>query len=146
MVLAAGNTFAVVDLHEFASAEDQERYYRLIDELRCPKCQNQNLSGSDSMIAKDLRDQLFRLIGEGKSDNEIKDFMVERYGDYVLYRPRVNSATIGLWAGPFVFLLLGLAIVVTVVRRKSKTAAAIEPISAAEQAKLDAMLKQNLRD
>ncbi len=74
---------AAVDVREFDNETDRARYQSFIDELRCPKCQNQNLAGSDAPIAKDLRDQVYRLIEEGRSDKEIVDFMVERYGDSI---------------------------------------------------------------
>src|SRR5690625_1667978 len=86
--------------YEFDNEVDRKRYVSFIEEMRCPKCQNQNLSGSDSPIAADLRRELYFLIQDGRSDMEIVDFMVERYGEYILYRPRLSSATVLLWFGP----------------------------------------------
>ena len=79
----------------------------LIDELRCPKCQNQNLSGSDADIAADLRRELHRLLLAGKTDREIITFMVDRYGDFILYRPRLQMNTSLLWFAPVILLLSG---------------------------------------
>jgi cytochrome c-type biogenesis protein CcmH len=83
------------------------RYLALIREIRCPKCLNESIADSSAPVAADLRREVRRLMGEGKSDDEVKTFMSSRYGDFVLYRPRVNETTWALWAGPFVFLLIG---------------------------------------
>ncbi len=104
---------AVVEVAEFKTPEEETRYKSLIAELRCPKCQNQNLLDSDAPIAADLRRKTRHLIEQGKSDQEVKTYMLERYGDFVLYKPRFTSATAVLWLGPFlllavvVFMLLG---------------------------------------
>lgn len=98
---------AVVETYEFDDEVQRKRYNQFIDELRCPKCQNQNLSGSDAPIAKDLRRELHRLIIDGRADQEITQFMVDRYGDFVLYRPQFNAKTALLWASPILLLLIG---------------------------------------
>lgn len=136
---------AVVDVYEFQTPEDEARYEYLIDELRCPKCQNQNLSGSDSQIANDLRRELRRMITEGQSDSEIKDFMVARYGDYVLYRPRLTSKTYALWFGPIALLGLGAFVLILIVRSRGKAQSAsvnssATPMSDEEQQALQSML------
>jgi cytochrome c-type biogenesis protein CcmH len=145
------SALAVVDLHEFESAEQEKRYQQLASELRCPKCQNQNLTGSDSQIAKDLRREVYRLVLEGKSNNEIKDFMVARYGDYVLYNPRLQSNTYVLWFAPVALLLIGMIVVAQIViRRRPKAVVAdvsvasessTEELSSEEQTRLKAMLE-----
>ncbi len=112
------SSFAVVETYEFDSEATRERYQVFIQELRCPKCQNQNLSGSDSAIAADLRRELYRLLEEGRSDDEIVDFMVSRYGQYILYKPRVNTSTYLLWFAPAVMLLLGIVVLMVIVRRR----------------------------
>lgn len=112
-------TLAVVDLYEFENEQLRERYNVLVAELRCPKCQNQNLAGSDSPIAKDLRRELHRMLQESQSDDEIKSFMVARYGDYVLYRPEVKSSTYLLWLGPFILLAFGALGIVIVLKQRS---------------------------
>lgn len=83
------------------------RYIALIREIRCPKCLNESIADSDAPVAADLRREVRRLMGEGASDDDVKTFLAERYGEFVLYRPRVTRATLALWAGPFVFLLIG---------------------------------------
>jgi cytochrome c-type biogenesis protein CcmH len=105
--LAAG---AVIETYQFDTPLQQQRYHAFIEELRCPKCQNQNLSGSDSAISKDLRRQLHSMIMEGKSDIEITQYMVARYGDFILYRPRFSSQTAVLWLMPLGLLALGLLV------------------------------------
>lgn len=106
-----------IDTFSFATPELRERFYRLSDELRCPKCQNQNLSGSNADIAKDLRTEIHRLLHEDKTDAEIKDYMVERYGEFVLYRPRFSRQNLALWLLPPTLLLTGLIALFLLVRR-----------------------------
>jgi cytochrome c-type biogenesis protein CcmH len=91
----------------FADPALNERYLNLIREIRCPLCQNESIADSEAPVAADLRREVRRLMGEGSSDDEIKDFLSARYGDFVLYRPRLNEATWALWAGPFLFLVIG---------------------------------------
>ncbi len=95
-----------------------ERYLSLIREIRCPKCLNESIADSDAPVAADLRREVRRLMGDGKSDGEIKDFLSARYGDFVLYRPRVTETTWALWAGPFVFLLIGGIVFWRIVRSR----------------------------
>jgi len=101
---------AAIDAYPFPNAELQERHNTLIEELRCPQCLNTNLAGSDSMIARDLRREVHRMLLDGKSDDEILDFMHQRYGDFILYEPRLQIGTYVLWFGPL-FLLLVVLIV-----------------------------------
>ncbi len=138
---------AVVETYEFDSEADRERYHQFVDELRCPKCQNQNLAGSNAPIAEDLRGELHRLLEEGRSDEEIVNFMVDRYGDFVLYRPRFNAETAVLWLAPAGFLLAGLAVVVAIYRRQRQPERVAEddaplPLSDDEQERLRRLLAQ----
>ncbi|HZL92988.1 MAG TPA: cytochrome c-type biogenesis protein, partial [Vicinamibacterales bacterium] len=80
------------------------RYVALVREIRCPKCLNESIADSDAPVAADLRREVRRLIGEGASDEDVKSFLSARYGEFILYRPRLNQTTFALWAGPFVFL------------------------------------------
>lgn len=111
-------SMAAIDVHEFDNEVDRKRYQSFIDEMRCPKCQNQNLSGSDSPIAMDLRRELYLMIEDGKSDKEIVDFMVERYGEFILYRPRVTSSTLLLWGAPIFLLIAGIILLLLIVRKR----------------------------
>ncbi|GAA6203702.1 cytochrome c-type biogenesis protein [Thalassotalea sp. SU-HH00458] len=106
------------DTYVFHDEVTEIRYKSLVKELRCPKCQNQNLADSNSPIAADLRREVYQLLEQGKSDGEIVDFMVKRYGEFVLYRPKVSSLTYILWFGPAFLLLIGVIVVVQILRKK----------------------------
>ena len=130
--------FSAIDAYEFSDPQTQERYRNLVDELRCPQCLNTNLAGSDSMIAKDLRREIHRQLQDGKSDDEIRQFMYERYGDFILYRPRVNENTALLWFGPLLLLVLGLWLLHRFVFQRSKDS--VIDLSDEEQSKLQELL------
>lgn len=145
LLLVSGMVQAAIDTYEFRDQDTRERFTALAAELRCPKCQNQNIADSNSPIAKDLRDELHRMLETGASDDQIVDFMVTRYGEFVLYRPRVSSQTYLLWYGPAALLLIGV-VVVLLVSGKRKSAARDKPasgLSAQEQQRLDELLKQD---
>ena len=139
-----------VDTYSFSKPEYQIRFQDMAKILRCPKCQNQNLADSNSIISQDLRRQLHRLIEEGRSDEQIIEYMVMRYGDYVLYKPKFDKVTYFLWLGPFGFAALGLLILIIVVvrqRRKRGQSSEIDineqTLNVTEQAKLDKILKKS---
>ncbi|QHQ40774.1 cytochrome c-type biogenesis protein CcmH [Microbulbifer hydrolyticus] len=136
---------ASVEVEPLSSRELQARYEVLIEEMRCPKCQNQNLAGSDSMVATDLRREIRRLLEEGFSDREINDYMVARYGDFVLYRPPLQRNTLALWLAPGVFAALGLlTLIMIVVRSRSgrggQQGEASDELSVEEQRRLAQLL------
>lgn len=103
----------------FRDQAEARRFHALTEELRCVKCQNQSLADSNAQIARDLRDEVLELMRQGKTDAEIKDFLVARYGEFVLYRPQVESSTWLLWFGPALVLLAGGFIVAGLVRRRA---------------------------
>ena len=103
----AASAFAIDTEVAFDDPVLQERYRSLISEIRCPKCLNESIAESDAPVAADLRREVRRLIGEGKSDDDVRSFLAARYGEFVLYRPRMSETTVALWAGPFVFLVIG---------------------------------------
>lgn len=117
--MSASRAFAVIDVFEFSDPQQEARYKHFISVLRCPKCQNQNLAGSDSAISGDLRKELYRLLEEGSSDEEIIRFMTERYGDFVLYDPPVRKETGLLWFAPLFLFLAGLVFVFFHIRSRS---------------------------
>ena len=129
-----------VDTYEFQDEVTKIRFQALSKELRCPKCQNQNLSGSNSPIAADLRRELYELLQQGKADIEIVNFMVDRYGEFVLYRPRVSQLTYVLWFGPAILILFGIIIVIVIVRRKPVPKEALL-LTKAQQEKLNSLTK-----
>ena len=94
LLVIQSSTFAQVDTFEFENNEQQSRFRQLSDELRCPMCQNTNLSGSTGGVAEDLRREIHRMILEGMSNEEIEQFMFERYGDFIFYRPRLRAETV----------------------------------------------------
>jgi len=97
----------------------EQRLISISEEMRCLVCQNESLAGSRSDLANDLRREIRTLIKEGKSDDQIRNFMVERYGDFVLYRPPVKPITWLLWIGPFIILLMGIVGLLTYLRRRN---------------------------
>lgn len=99
---------AAIDVYEFDNETQEHRYRQLIDEFRCPKCQNQNLAGSDAPIAQDLKQKTYDLIMQGQSDQQIREYMFERYGDFISYKPPVRPSTWILWFFPPVLLLMAL--------------------------------------
>jgi len=113
---------ATIDAFEFSDPEYETRFHQLNHVLRCPKCQNQNISDSDAPLAADLRHEVYRMLEEGRSDDQVVDFMVTRYGDFVLYRPRVNSMTWVLWYGPYVLLGIGIFVIVLISHKRRKSA------------------------
>lgn len=145
LLLCAGVAQAAIDTYEFNDEATRERFTALAAELRCPKCQNQNIADSNSPIAKDLRDELHRMLETGASDGEIVDFMVTRYGEFVLYRPRMSNQTYLLWYGPAALLVIGIVVVLLVSgKRKSKAGAKGDSgLSEQEQQRLDELLKQD---
>ncbi len=121
LVLVPGLLLAsAIEPLPFANELEERRFRHLAEELRCTVCQNQSLADSDAPLARDLRRELFTLIRDGQSDMEIREFMVSRYGDFVLYRPPLATHTILLWAGPIVLLLGSLIGVSLVIRRRSQ--------------------------
>lgn len=112
------SAFAIDSGKAFDDPEMQARYERLIAETRCVTCQNQSIKDSNAFIAADLRREIQRLMSEGKSDEEISEFLVTRYGDFVLYRPRMAGKTMLLWIAPFAFVLFALFAFVRVLRHR----------------------------
>ncbi len=102
---------------QFTDRAEEKRFHALVSELRCVMCQNQSLADSNAQIAHDLRREVLNLMREGRSDAEVKQFLVARYGEFVLYRPRVEATTWLLWFGPALLLLVGGVVVARVVRR-----------------------------
>lgn len=140
-----GMAQASIDTYEFSSQAQRERYRTLVEELRCPKCQNQNIADSDAPIAMDMRDEIFKKLEEGQSNEQIVEFLVDRYGDFVRYKPPVNKKTLILWYGPAAFLTFGFAMVAMIVirRRSTRTEQNEQQLSSDEKARLSDILKQD---
>ncbi len=118
LVLLNPSIYAAVEVKTFETPQQELRYKKLIEELRCLVCQNQNLAGSDAGLAQDLRKQVYKMISAGNSDEEILDFMVTRYGDFVLYRPPFKAATFLLWVGPFIIFAIALLVLIRFIRQR----------------------------
>lgn len=141
LLLLSFSSFAAIEVHEFDNDVDRQRYQTFIDEMRCPKCQNQNLAGTNSPIAEDLRRELVFMIKDGKSDKEIVDFMVERYGEFILYRPRLSPATMLLWGAPVFLLVFGVIMLLLIVRKRRRLNVAVDAgLSSTERERLANLL------
>ena len=120
-MVSRGTVLASIDAYPFPNKELTDRYEKLISELRCPQCLNTNLAGSDAMIAQDLRREVHRMLIEGKTNEEVLDFMYYRYGDFVLYNPRFDLKTLALWLSPFLLFILSGFIWLKTVRTEKET-------------------------
>lgn len=109
LLLLSLPAFAVIDAYEFKDPVQEQRFRQLTGELRCPKCQNQTIADSNAPLSQDLRQRVFEMIQQGRSDAEIVDFMVARYGDFITYRPPLKPTTWVLWFGPLA-VLAGVAL------------------------------------
>ena len=128
------SSFAVVNghLYPFDNDVDKERFDVLAEDLRCPKCQNQNLADSYAPVAGDMRDKVYELMVEGQSDDEIVNYLVDRYGDFVRYNPPVQENTFFLWFAPGVMVLIAFIMIISLARGRKET----QPLSEEEEAKL----------
>ena len=138
---------AAIDTYEFKNDAERDRFRELTKELRCPKCQNQDIADSNAPIATDLRREIFRMLGEGKDNQQIIDFMVDRYGDFVRYKPALTGKTAILWFGPLVLLLGGFVVIGVIVgRRRTRRATRTDTLSAEERQRLDTLLDKTKDD
>lgn len=118
---------------EFSDESLRVRYQQLIQELRCPKCQNQNLADSNAPISLDLRAQVQELLEQGMSDREIKDYLSARYSDFILYRPDVNKTTWLLWGAPVLFMLLGAGAAYSLYRQNNRVSSGVVIVDSSEE-------------
>lgn len=147
MLVVTAHATAVIETYQFSDPALEERYQLLSAELRCPKCQNQNIADSNAPISQDLRKLLYEQLEAGASDEEILDYMVARYGEFVRYRPRFDGATAILWLAPVLLLLLGAVIVVVTLRgRKAGAGVAAVELDSAEQQRLEELMKRAEQD
>ncbi|MBO9494440.1 cytochrome c-type biogenesis protein CcmH [Thalassotalea sp. G20_0] len=145
-----GTAYGVIDSYEFSTPEQEQRFFELTNELRCPKCQNQSIGDSNAPIAQDLRREVHRLLNEGADNQTVIDFMLARYGDFVLYKPRIAGVNLVLWLGPLLLLLAGLIVLIVVVRKHKATASESAPAAPdqhnADKELLDKKLNRFLTD
>lgn len=143
-LLLANMAVASTAVVEFSDESLRIRYQQLVQELRCPKCQNQNLADSNSPISEDLRAQVHRLLEQGMTDREIKDYLKSRYSEFILYRPEVNQNTWLLWAAPVLFLLFGLWVLYRMYFNRPSSDLSVaqnDQLSSVDQQRLDRLLR-----
>ncbi len=145
------STYAAIDVYDFDSPQQEAQYRGLIEELRCPKCQNQNLAGSDAPIAQDLKQKTYDLVKDGRSDGEIRVYMQDRYGDFISYKPPVRPSTWILWFFPPLLLIALIGGWFWQSKRRQavarggsgvKTESTAVALTATEQAELDRLLSR----
>lgn len=129
---------AAIYAFDFDDPKKEARFKQLSEELRCLVCQNQTLADSNAGLALDLRKELYKLVQEEASDEEIKNFMVSRYGDFVLYNPPVKTSTYLLWFGPFVLAILGLVMLIRMIRHVGQQSS--QPLSAEDHQRVQQLL------
>jgi cytochrome c-type biogenesis protein CcmH len=139
-VLLCTSAYAV-DTYTFDHPTQEAQYQALVAELRCPKCQNQNLAGSDAPIAQDLKQKTYEMVKAGQTDQQIRDYMTSRYGDFISYRPPVRPSTWVLWFAPPLLLLVVLVWWFVRVSRRAVAPVKLAALSPEEQAQLDALRK-----
>ena len=122
-LLFSSMAFSAIDALNFTSPQQESDYHQLTQSLRCPQCQNNNIADSNATIAVDIRGKVFELLQEGKSKNDVVDYMVARYGNFVTYDPPMTASTLVLWIAPLLLVLLGL---VFLLRRKPKAQSAVK--------------------
>ena len=149
LALACSTGYSAIDVYQFDNPRQEAQYRALIEEFRCPKCQNQNLAGSDAPIAQDLKQKTYDMVKEGRSDAEIRRYMNERYGDFISYKPPVRPSTWILWFFPPLLLLILLLAWYLRMQHRAKQRAMLQqdsdeglaPLSSAEQQRLEALLQ-----
>ncbi|GGY07421.1 cytochrome c-type biogenesis protein CcmH [Litchfieldella qijiaojingensis] len=140
LLLVVGLVLGAVEVREFDDPVLEQRYRDLTASLRCPKCENQAIDDSNSPVAADMRERVYTLLQDGRSDIEIRNHMVNRFGDYVLYNPRLEGRTWLLWGLPGALVVVGGVVVMLIVR--SRRQASVRQLSADERARLDALIKR----
>ncbi len=132
---------ATSEVYPFDSAADQERFRTLISELRCPKCQNQNIADSNAPIARDMRDEVYRMLQQGATNQQVTDALVGRFGEFVLYKPQFDQRTALLWATPLIAVLGGVLVVIGIVIRGRRRDPSESSLSDAERRRAEQLLE-----
>lgn len=141
MVLVPMAVQATTDVYPFDNAADEERFRTLVTELRCPKCQNQNIADSNAPIAKDMRDEVYRMMQQGASNEEVTDSLVNRFGEFVRYKPEFDQRTALLWATPLIAVLGGLMVVIGIIIRSRRHGDDPVGLTDEERRKAEAILR-----
>lgn len=134
---------AAIDVYQFDNEQQEQTFRELTRELRCPKCQNQDIADSNAGLAKDLRDKTYQMVHQGKEKQEVIDYMVARYGNFILYDPPMMASTLILWLGPLGVIVIGLGVVLARARKTPRARqAAPQELSEEERNRLAALLKE----
>ncbi|WEM44039.1 cytochrome c-type biogenesis protein CcmH [Photobacterium sp. DA100] len=141
LVTAPAPALASIDVYEFDSLQQEKDFQELAATLRCPKCQNNNIADSNAALAQDMRQKTYELLQEGKSKQDVVDYMIARYGNFVTYNPPVMASTLILWLGPLFFIVVGFTILV-MRSRKSTEKVTDSELDAQEQARLQALMAE----
>lgn len=138
LLLSCHSSWAI-DARKFETKQQQQDYNILIKELRCLVCQNQNIADSNADLAKDLRRQVQEMVSAGKNEQDVIDYMVERYGDFVVYKPQLQMKTLMLWVGPALFIIIGLIAAIVYAKGNRKTVT--EPLNQEQKEHLKRLLE-----
>ena len=134
------SALATIETWQFASAEQEQQYRELTASLRCPKCQNTSIADSNAMIAADMRLKVYQLLQAGQDEEQITQYMIDRYGNFVTYQPPLMASTLILWAGPLLFITAGGLVIFLRSRRQPEAG---EPLAESERKRLEALLKDD---
>jgi cytochrome c-type biogenesis protein CcmH len=130
---------AAIDAYQFDDPEKEALYKKLVKELRCTVCQNQDIGDSNAGLAQDLRRKTYEMVSAGKDEDFVLDYMAQRYGDFVLYRPRLQSNTLLLWIGPFIILIVAVFLLLKFIRRSEDEI----PLSETDRAAAEQLLERD---
>lgn len=142
LAFAQGDAGGSSDVYPLESDDQKERFQLLLNELRCPKCQNQNIADSDAPIAEDMRNEVYRMVQEGADEDTVVDAMIERFGEFVHYKPAFDARTALLWLLPLIVVVVGVTIVVFIVRRSGRGDDGAPELSEEQRRKADDMLRR----
>lgn len=142
-VMMTFGAHAAIDTYDFKSVDEEQQFRELTNQLRCPKCQNNSIADSNAIIATDMRAKVYELMQQGYSKQQVIDYMVDRYGNFVTYQPPVNAATIILWAGPVLFLLMGGLFIVRLSRRKTSLVSKPDQLAKTDSQRLQRLLNDS---
>jgi len=143
LMLFSHNSQAAIESFEFDNAQQEQTFHELTKLLRCPKCQNNNIADSNAELAKDLRNKTYELVTQGQTKDQVIDYMVARFGNFVRYDPPVTPVTIFLWLGPLLFVVFGLLVLFRQIKKQPSKATNLDP---QQQEKLQQLLKQHAKD
>lgn len=142
LTIFSAHLFAAENQYQFNSAQEEQLFRELTAELRCPKCQNQNIADSDAVVAKDLREKVLQLVQEGNDKDQVVDYMIDRYGYFVHYKPPVTPLTLLLWVLPLGFVFLGFVFILFKQKKQAKNSAQWNDSDEQKLAKLIAKYKE----